>query len=394
MDHPEIRDKPVVVCGDVEARHGIVLAKNYPAKTLGVKTGEAIWEAKQKCPGLVLVRANFSKYLQFSRMARKIYADYTNLIEPFGIDEAWLDVTGTEKLFGTGPEIADNIRQRLQDELGLTGSVGVSWNKIFAKLGSDMKKPNATTILTKENFRKTVWPLPVGELLYVGSSTRRKLANRAIFTIGELANRDINDLKLLLGIWGETLWHFANGLDSALVRLMGEESIVKSVGNSTTTHRDLVNNEDVKLIIYVLAESVAARLRKHGFKCRTISVSMRSSDLHSVEKQGKLVVPSYTSGDIAGKAMELFTANYKWDKPIRSIGVRGTDLVTADTHIQVDLFNPVNNEKAESLETTIDILRKRFGHYSIQRCAMLTDPQLSGFNPKDDHTIHPVSYFR
>lgn len=394
MDRPEIRDKPVIICGDIEARHGIVLAKNYPAKALGVKTGEAIWEAKQKCPGLILVRANFSKYLHFSRMARHIYADYTNLIEPFGIDEAWLDVTGTEKLFGTGPVIADTIRQRLQGELGLTGSVGVSWNKIFAKLGSDIKKPNATTVLTEDNFRQTVWPLPVGELLYVGSSIRRKLANRAIFTIGELANRDINDLKLLLGVWGETLWHFANGLDSAPVRLMGDESIIKSVGNSTTTARDLMNNEDVKLIIYVLSESVAARLRKHGFKCRTISVSMRSSDLYSFEKQGKLVVPSYTSGDIAGKAMELFMANYKWDKPIRSIGVRGTDLVTADTHLQIDLFNPVNNEKAESLENTIDNLRQRFGHYSIQRCVMMLDPQPTGFNPKDDHVIHPVTYFK
>lgn len=394
MDRPEIRDKPVIVCGDIEARHGIVLAKNYPAKALGVKTGEAIWEAKQKCPGLVLVRANFSKYLQFSRMARHIYADYTNLIEPFGIDEAWLDVTGTEKLFGTGPEIADTIRQRLQDELGLTGSVGVSWNKIFAKLGSDMKKQNATTVLTEDNFRQTVWPLPVGELLYVGSSTRRKLVNRAIFTIGELANRDINDLKLLLGVWGETLWHFANGLDSAPVRLMGEESIVKSVGNSTTTHRDLINNEDVKLIIYVLSESVAARLRKHGFKCRTISVSMRSNDLYSFEKQGKLVVPSYTSGDIADKAMDLFKANYKWDKPIRSIGVRGTDLVTADTHLQIDLFSPINSEKADSLENTIDNLRQRFGHYCIQRCVMMLDLQLTGFNPKDDHVIHPVTYFK
>jgi len=232
---PEIRDKPVIVCGDIEARHGIVLAKNYPAKALGVKTGEAIWEAKQKCPGLVAVQADFSKYMRFSKLARKIYADYSDKIEAFGIDENWMDVSGTEKIFGTGPEIANTIRQRLRDELGLTGSVGVSWNKIFAKLGSDMKKPDATTIITKENFHQNVWPLPVGELLYVGRATRRKLANRAIFTIGDLANRDINDLKLLLGVWGETLWHFANGLDSAPVRQSGEESIVKSVGNSTTS---------------------------------------------------------------------------------------------------------------------------------------------------------------
>jgi DNA polymerase-4 len=390
---PELKDKPIVVCGDVEARHGIILAKNYPAKSLGVKTGEAIWEAKQKYPGLVLVRADFSKYLRFSRMARAIYADYTDKIEPFGIDEAWLDVSGTENIFGTGPKIADTIRQRLRDELGLTGSVGVSFNKIFAKLGSDMKKPDATTIITEENYRDKVWPLPVGELLYVGRSTRRKLQNRAIYTIGDLAKRDINDLKLLLGIWGETLWHFANGLDSAPVKQVGEESLIKSVGNSTTTPRDLVNNQDAKLIFYVLAESVATRLRKHGLKCKTISISVRGNDLISFERQGKLSNPSFLSGDIADKAMELFKANYRWDNPIRSLGVRGADLVTADRYEQLDLFD--NSKLGEEiLAVTVDNLHKRFGHYSVQRCSMLLDRQLTGFNPKDDHVIHPISYFR
>jgi len=391
---PEIRNKPVVVCGDVEARHGIVLAKNYPARALGVKTGEAIWQAKQKCPGLVIVPPDFKKYLRFSKLAREIYADYTDKIEAFGIDEAWMDITGTEEIFGTGPVVADIIRQRLKEELGLTGSVGVSFNKIFAKLGSDMKKPDATTVILAEDFREKVWPLPVGELLYVGPATRRKLANRAIFTIGELAQRDSKDLKLLLGVWGETLWNFANGRDSAPVRLSGENNIIKSVGNSTTTVRDLVNNQDVKLIIYVLAESVAARLRKHGFKCMTVSISIRNNELHLCEKQGKLRAPTFVAGDIATKAMELFKGNYIWDKPIRSIGVRGTDLVTADAHIQIDLFGTVNELGKEALEQTIDNLRKRFGYYSIQRCAMLLDPQLTGFNPKDDHVIHPISYFR
>jgi len=393
LDRPDIREKPVIVCGDIEARHGIVLAKNYPAKALGVKTGEAIWQAKQKCPGLIMVRADFSKYLRFSKMARKIYADYTNQIEPFGIDEAWLDITGTEKMFGTGPEIANQIRQRLQDELGLMGSVGVSWNKIFAKLGSDMKKPDATTVINEENFRQSVWPLPVGELLYVGRSTLRKFENRAIYSIGDLAKRDVNDLKLLLGVWGETLWHFANGLDSAPVKQAGEESIVKSVGNSTTTHRDLINNQDVKLIIYVLAESIATRLRKHGLKCRTVSISVRGSDLISFERQGKVVNPTFLSGDIAQKAMELFIENYRWNNPIRSLGVRGSDLVTADGHIQIDLFDN-SNLNAETLAVTVDKLHKRFGHYSVQRCSMLLDRDLTGFNPKDDHVIHPVSYFK
>ncbi|MDF2572878.1 MAG: polymerase, partial [Sporomusa sp.] len=203
---PELRDKPLVVCGDAEARHGIVLAKNQPAKQLGIKTGDVIWEAKLKCPGLITVPADFRKYLRFSRSARAIYADYTDQIEAFGIDECWLDVTGSLKLFGSGPVIADTIRQRFKEELGLTASIGVSYNKIFAKLGSDMKKPDATTTITEDNYRDKVWPLPVSELLYVGRSTRQKLQNRAIRTIGDLARADTKNLKLMLGVWGETLW--------------------------------------------------------------------------------------------------------------------------------------------------------------------------------------------
>lgn len=390
--NPSIRDKPVVVCGDVESRHGIVLAKNYLAKALGVKTGEAIWEAKNRAPGLVLVRADYQKYLRFSRLARAIYADYSDKIEPFGIDEAWIDITGTEKIFGTGLEIADLIRERLKNEIGLSGSVGVSFNKIFAKLGSDMNKPDKSTCITEDNFRDVVWPLPVGEMLYVGRSTRRKLESRAIYTIGDLANRDVSDLKLFLGVWGETLHTFANGCDREPVRLTGESSIIKSVGNSTTAVRDLMNTEDVKLIVYVLAESVAARLRKHGFKCRTVSISVRGSDLMSFDRQGKLSGPTFLSDDIASKAMELIHANYRWEKPIRSIGVRGTDLVTADSHLQLDLFDN-RNMNAENLAFTVDDLQKRYGHYSIQRCSMLLDRKLTGFNPKD-HVIHPVSFFR
>ncbi|MDF2479451.1 MAG: polymerase [Sphingobacterium sp.] len=391
--NPEIRDKPVIVCGDAEARHGIVLAKNGPAKALGVKTGDVIWQAKLKCPGLIAVPADFRKYLRFSRLAKAIYADYTDRVEAFGVDECWLDITGTEKLFGDGETVANQIRQRFREELGLTASVGVSWNKIFAKLGSDMKKPDATTVITQENFHEKVWPLPVRELLYVGRSTRTKLQNRAIYTIGELANRDIHSLRLLLGVWGETLWHFANGLDTAPVKFVGEESVVKSVGNSTTAVRDLQNFEDVKMIVYVLAESVAARLRDHGLKCTTVSISVRDKELHSFDRQGKLSVRTFLSGDIATKALELFSANYRWDRAIRSIGVRGADLVTADGHIQLDLFDK-DKTQMEGLESAIDKIRQRFGQYSLQRCTMLFDRKLTGFNPKDEHVIHPVSYFK
>lgn len=388
---PELRGLPVAVTGDVEARHGIILAKNNLAKKAGVKTGEVIWQARQKCPDLVCVPPDFRKYLRFSRLARAIYADYTDQIEAFGIDEAWLDISGSTNLFGDGVQVADTIRRRLREELGITGSVGVSFNKIFAKLGSDLRKPDATTTVTTENFREVVWPLPVGELLYVGRSTRRKLESRAVYTIGDLAGRDVKALRLLLGVWGETLWHFANGLDESPVRYIGEESFVKSVGNSTTTSRDLLNDEDVKMIVLVLAESVAARLRRHGMKCKTVAFHVRDTELVTFERQGKLPSPSFVSGDIAKKAMKLFKEHYSWEKPIRSIGVRGADLVTADGFTQLDLFDEDNRG---ALEKAVDIIRQRFGPYSVQRCVLLQDKRLTGFNPKDDHVIHPVSFFR
>ena len=391
--HPELRGKPVAVSGDVENRHGIILAKNQQAKAAGVKTGEAIWQAKGKCPGLVCLPPDYRKYLRFSRLARKIYADYTDKIESFGIDENWLDVSGSAALFGDGVKIANEIRGRIREEMGVTASVGVSWNKIFAKLGSDMKKPDATTVITEENFRAVVWPLPVEELLYVGRSTKNKLNNRAVFTIGDLAAREVQLLKLTLGVWGETLWTFANGLDAAPVAQSGEESFVKSVGNSTTTPRDLVNIEDVKMIVFVLAESVAARLRRHGLKCRTVAVHIRNNELYSFERQGKLAAPSFLAQDIAGKALEIFRQNYTWDRPIRSLGVRGADLVTENGAVQLDMFAPDSAEQ-ELLERTLDRLRERFGPYCVRRCALLQDNRLTGFNPKDDHVIHPVSFFR
>lgn len=391
--HPELKDTPMAVTGDVEARHGIILAKNNLAKACGVKTGEVIWQARQKCPDLVCLPPDFRKYLRFSRLARAIYADYTDQIESFGIDECWLDVTASLALFGDGAQIADTLRARLREELGITASVGVSFNKIFAKLGSDLKKPDATMVITRENYREKVWPLPVSELLYVGRSTRKKLENRAIFTIGDLAGRGVDRLRLLLGVWGETLWNFANGLDAAPVYHVGEESFIRSVGNSTTTPRDLVNEEDVKMVILVLAESVAARLRRHGLKCRTVAIHVRDAELFTFERQGKIAAPSQVSGEIAGKAMELFREHYRWDKPIRSIGVRGADLVMAGNLIQLALFDR-DRIGAEMLERAVDGIRQRFGPYSIQRCALLKDRRLTGFNPKDDHVIHPVSFFR
>ncbi|NLT19740.1 MAG: DNA polymerase IV [Syntrophomonadaceae bacterium] len=395
LHRPEIRDKPVAVCGDPAARHGIVLAKNYLAKATGIKTGEVIWQARQKCPQLLVVPPNYPLYLRFGRLARSIYSSYTDQVEPFGLDEAWLDVSGSIHIFGDGIRIADEIRERIKSELGITASVGVSYNKIFAKLGSDMKKPDATTIISRENFKQVVWPLPAGELLYVGRATRHKLARRGISTIGDIAGADPGYLRSFLGKWGEVLWSFANGYDSSAVVHQGEESLIKSVGNSITTPRDLESDEDVQMIFYVLSESVAARMREHGFKCRTVQIQIRDKDLFSFGVQGKFSKPTYLSSDLAEKAMELFRINYSWTNPIRSVGVRGCDLVSADSHEQLSLFeNEAWRIKQDKIEATVDVLRYRFGHFSIQRAVLLKDNELGVINPKEDHVIHPVAFFK
>ena len=392
---PEIRNFPVAVAGDPLNRHGIILAKNMLAKKLGVKTGEAIWQAKLKAPNLVTVPPDFRKYLKFSRLARQILYDYTDQIEPFGIDENWIDVTGSKLLCGDGSDIANSIRQRIKEELGITVSIGVSFNKIFAKLGSDMKKPDAVTVIPHDKFKDIIWCLPVSELLYVGKSTQRKLTSRGIMTIGDLANDPVDLLVDMLGKWGEVLSLFANGKDTAPVRKLNEASAVKSIGNGTTCPRDLSCNQDVALVFTVLSESVAARLRDYGLKCTGVQVYLRDNELHSLTRQKKLTKPTYLSTDILQAGMELLVQNYTWQKPLRSIGIRAIDLVTENSFIELSLFD--DNDKLiqqENLAYTIDALRSRFGHDIVLKASCLLDTKLTGFNPKEDHTIHPVSYFR
>ncbi|HEY5583238.1 MAG TPA: DNA polymerase IV [Ruminiclostridium sp.] len=392
--NPELRDKPVVVGGSVEHRHGIILAKNNIAKSFGIKTGEAIWQAKQRCPNLIVVPPNYERYIRFSKLAREIYRDYTDKVEAFGIDENWLDVTNSVRLFGDGEQIANEIRERVKSETGLTVSVGVSWNKVFAKLGSDMKKPDAVTVISQDNYKRNVWSLPAKELLYVGPSTWRKLTKIGLYTIGDIATVSPAVLKSLLGKWGEYLWSFANGLDSTPVALISNESIIKGIGNSMTTPRDLENNEDVKILLYVLSESIAERLRKHYFKGKTIQIHVRDKELVTIDRQGQLNTHTFISGEIAEKAFEIFVKNWTWEKPIRSIGVRATDLVAADTYTQLSLFDDENiRVKKDFLEKSIDDVRRRFGHYSVQRALQLMDKKLNA-NPIEENIIFPVSYFR
>ena len=409
LHHPELRGKPVAVGGDPEERHGIVLTADYTAKHRGVKTGMALWQARQVCPDIIFLPPRMDLYLRFSRMAQEIYAEYTDKREPYGIDESWLDVTDSVSLKGDGYHIAQEISSRMKKELGITVSVGVSFNKIFAKLGSDYKKPDAITTMNKDEYRDKAWPLPVSDLLYVGSATNNKLRSMGIRTIGDLARTEETLLVRKLGKMGIILWAFANGYDESPVKLENTSAPIKSVGNSTTTPKDMETDEDVKIVLYILAESVAARLRENGFRCRTVEISIRDKDLFHFSKQVKLQNASNITREIAEAGYKLYKESYRmpadehelknsrpefYQKPLRSIGIRGTDLVTDYFWEQLDMFmDPKEREKQMKVDAAVDNIRKRFGFYSIQRGLMYQDRILSACDAKSDHTVHPHGYF-
>lgn len=389
LKHPHLRSKPVAVGGDVEQRHGIILAKNELAKKFGVKTGEALWQARNKCPDLVVVPPVFEDYMKFSALAREIYCDYTDRVEPFGLDEAWLDVTGDD-----GAAVAEEIRRRIKFELGITVSIGVSFNKVFAKLGSDYRKPDAVTCITRENYRQMVWPLPVTDLLCVGRSTGERLTRNGIRTIGQLAEAPDRLLKVLLGKNGELLQNFARGLDVSPVAAFDAQPQIKSVGNSTTLPRDLACQEDAARVLFVLADSVGRRLREQGLLGRCVSVGMRTNGLVCFSRQVTLERPTDMTDDIHQVACQLVGQNYDWSTPMRSIGVTVSGLTGVSQGIQTDFFTDSQRRlRRERLQEVSDRLKQRFGNKCIQPATLLADEELTGFDPKKDHVIHPVGWF-
>lgn len=391
LHNPKIRNKPVAVSGDAESRHGIILAKNEIAKKYGVKTGEAIWQAKQKCPELVTVKPHFELYKRFSKMTREIYSDYTDKIEAFGLDESWLDLTHNR--YNDGYRIAYEIKERIKNELGITVSIGVSFNKIFAKFGSDYKKPDAITCITRDNFKDIVWNSPAQDLLYVGKATRKKLNNIGIYTIGDVANCPPDILRNIMGKWGDLIYGFANGYDSSPVAHMSEISEVKSIGNSTTTPKDMKTIEDVKIVMYVLCDSVCRRMRQQGFMAKTVGISVRDNELNTFTRQHTLSDYTNITKEITNNAISLFERSYKMQRPLRSIGVSVSDFVHDNVPHQISILN--NEERIlqnEKLDKTLDNLKSRFGNYIVRPAVLLCDNTLSSFNPKDDHTIHPVGY--
>ena len=369
---PELKTVPMAVGGDSESRHGIILAKNELAKKYNIQTAETIWQAKKKCPDLVIVPPRHEEYSKYSRIINSIYQEYTDLVEPFGIDESWLDVTASRRLFGDGKTIADTIRERVKREIGLTVSVGVSFNKVFAKLGSDYKKPDATTVISRENMEKIVYPLPVSALLFVGGKTLEKLNLMHIHTIGDLAKADRNILSAKLGKAGEMLSVYARGKDEDPVKSIYHQDEVKSVGNGMTFRRDLLGEEDIKQGIHILAESVATRLRKKKLKCETIHLQIKSPDFKTVSRQKKLSSPTSLEKEISEVAYGLFLSLWNLEKPVRAMTITGSNLVSGDGATQMTFFEEEKDtEKRERLEETIDVLRNRFGYDSLKKADVI-----------------------
>ncbi|MBM6925989.1 DNA polymerase IV [Pseudoflavonifractor phocaeensis] len=370
LEHPELCNRPVAVCGDPESRHGIILAKNEPAKKYKVQTAETIWQARRKCPDLVLLPAHHWKYRAYSGKVNRIYERYTDLVEPFSIDESWLDVTGTLHLFGgNGKALADEIRRVVREELGLTLSVGVSFNKVFAKMGSDYKKPDATTLITRENFQQLLWPLPVTDLLFVGKAAANVLNGYGIRTIGDLARFDRDSLGRILGKGGYTLHDYATGREHAPVLPAREMPGPKSVGNGLTYPRNLTGWEELRTALSELADEVAARLRKHGLKATTLQLTIRDPGFKDICRQKRLSAPTYVSRDLTQCAMELAYATWQEQAPVRALTITAQNLVEEkDAGEQLDLFaagSIPRRDKLEKLEKAMDSIRDRYGRSAI-----------------------------
>ena len=390
LHHPELRGRPMAVGGDEAHRHGIILAKSIEAKRCGVTTGETLWQARKKCPDLVVVPPHHDLYRRFCRAVWEIYLRYTDQVEPFGMDEAWLDVTGSRALFGSGMDIAQRIRRQVREELGITVSVGVSFNKVFAKLGSDYRKPDAVTEITPENFRTLVWPLPAGDLLFVGRATARALGRYGIHTIGDVAGTDPAFLRDKLGKQGIALHRYANGEDDAPVSVWGRRPPPKSISNGTTPARDLTCDEDVRIVLYVLAESVARQLRGEGYACQVVQVALKDRNFLQIERQERLTAPTDLAGELSRVGLELIARHHRWPDPIRSISLRACDLVPSEQAAwQLSLYEDGRaREKRARLEAAEDRILRRFGPGSLRRSILDLDPELSGFSVHGN-LMHP-----
>lgn len=370
-DNPSLADKPIAVCGSIEDRAGIVLAKNYLAKSYGIKTAETIYEAKAKCPFLVIVSPHMEKYTAVSKQVREIYSRYTDLVEPFGMDECWLDITGSHYLFGSNEKMAFDIKETVKRETGLTISVGVSFTKVLAKLGSDMKKPDAITVLSKDSYMDKIKDLAVGEMIGIGPATQKALARCGIFTLGELSKADPDTLARRLGKAGICIWRAANGFDDSEVHELNYSREIKSVGNSTTLRYDLTDSEQVWQVMLSLSDQVTQRMRRDGLCACGVCISVKTNDLAYREYQERLDYPLRSPLALAKAGFRLFSERFGWHLPIRAVGIRGINLISSQDCRQYSMFcDPKKLEKQERLADVSDSLRSRFGKKIIYPARM------------------------
>ncbi|MDD5926736.1 MAG: DNA polymerase IV [Firmicutes bacterium] len=367
LSHPELQGRPMAVCGSPDKRHGIILAKNELAKRAGVVTAETVWQALKKCPDLQFVPPHMSKYKHYSRLINEIYQRFTDMVEPFSIDESWLDVTASQSLFGNGKEIADTIRETVKNELGLTLSAGVSFNKIFAKMGSEYKKPDATTIITRENYREILWPLPAGEMFFVGKATAQKLSSAGINTIGDIAMASPDVLEVMLGKQGRQLWKYTNGLDTSPVTRVGNAERIKSVGNGVTFTRDLITEDDIITAVTSLSDTVAGRLRKYGMRAYGVKVDIKDPYFKVISRQKQLFTPTNLASEISKNAIDIIHASWKKGSPIRMLTITGINLTDEFFNEQLSLFegDGISRKKGEQIERTMDEVRRKYGNSSI-----------------------------
>ena len=384
---PELRGRPMAVGGDAERRHGIILSKTEEAKRAGVRTGMALWEARRACPELVVLPPRFDRYIHFTREVQKIYAGYTDRREPFGLDESWLDLTGCVAV-RDGESAAQEIRRRVKRELGLTVSVGVSWNKAFAKLGSDYKKPDAVTVISRENYKELVWPMPAEELLFVGRATSRRLRELGIATIGDLAQADGELLRLRLGKPGLDLHESAAGRENSPVRRAGESPPPKSVGNGTTPPRDMRSRADALPVLTSLAESVGRRLRSFGLLAGNITLELRSDALEWRSHGVQLPHPTDCDMEILAAALELLDESHRWPNALRSVAIRAGELCQATLPEQMDVFTDYAGRDAQRrLDGAIDRLRARFGRESVLRGAVFADRAMAAPPDQEEYSF-------
>ena len=379
MLDPSLKGKAIAVCGSTESRHGIVLAKSLPAKRAGVRTGMVNWEARQRCPELIIVPPQYDEYVKYSRLAHEIYYRYTDLVEPFGMDECWLDVTGSLYPYKNAMEVAERIRTATREELGLTVSIGVSFNKVFAKLGSDMKKPDAITEITEENFRDKVWPLAADEMIYCGPATMRKLKKYGIHTIGQVAATPPDHLRSWFGVNGLSLWLCANGCDQSRVMHRDFISPVKSIGHGITCSADLENEEEVFKVMLELSQDVGHRLRVHGLTAGGVQLWIRANDLSGMQCQCRLPLRTQLPNELTAAGFRLFRERYQWKQKVRAVCIRATELEPKSGEEQLSLFtDSEKRDRRERLEDAIEDLRSRLGKSAITYAVLLGDLKMPG----------------